>query len=111
MGRATRIVVGVLAFLPLLAVVGILAGLTVLPPQGTVGDLLVFPYANATLYAGVLFMFMLALFFGAFVMNDRRIRSNSKIWWAVSFIVAGPISIPLYWYVHVLHAPHHSLDS
>lgn len=100
MGRGTRILLGGLAFLPIAIAVVVLSTLAGAPDVETI------PGVGAVLYGGMLLMFLLVIFFGAFVMNNRRIGGSSKALWVAGFLLAGPIIIPLYWYVHVLHAPH-----
>lgn len=111
MRMSTRVVLGILAFVPAAIGVAILVGLVAAAPDTEVASMTAAPVANAGLYGGLLAMFLLLLFFGAFVMNNRRIGPTSKAWWAVGFLLAGPVTIPLYWYMHVLHAPHHDLES
>ncbi|MFW6049959.1 MAG: hypothetical protein ACODAU_02225 [Myxococcota bacterium] len=98
-GRGTRALLGLLAFLPLALVVA--AGVFASTPEGGAGTML---------YGAVLLMFLLVLFFGAFVINNRRIPGQHKVGWAASFLLIGPVTIPLYWYIHVWHAPHRGFD-
>ncbi|MFW5875635.1 MAG: hypothetical protein ACOCXM_02745 [Myxococcota bacterium] len=99
MPAATRVLLGLLAFLPLALAAGALGMRAVGSNVGPV------------LYGAMLLMFLLVLFFGAFAMNNRRLGGTGKVLWTLGFLLAGPIIIPLYWYIHVWHAPHRSFHS
>lgn len=51
------------------------------------------------------FTFAAIMLYGTLVVNNRRISTGSKIAWLLGIVLAGPIGIPAYWWVHVWRAP------
>jgi hypothetical protein len=103
MSQTTRIVVGILAFLPLALAVMALIHLAATPGDPVAAGAAV---DTGGVFIGVILLLaLLTLFFAAFVFNDRRIPTRSKGAWLIGFLVGGPVVIPLYWYMNVLHAP------
>lgn len=106
MSQTTRVVIGLLAFVPLALVIVLLVQVV-----ATAGDPVAAAQATGAPYGTVLVLALLIFFFAAFVFNDRRIPIRAKRLWLAGFILGGPIVIPLYWYLHVLHAPRHSASA
>jgi hypothetical protein len=112
MGRATRVVVGALAFVPLVIIVAaaVRGAATPSDPSPAAG-VPATTDVGGMLIGTVLVMALLVLFFGAFVFNDRHMPTQTKALWLVGFLVGAPVVIPLYWYMNVLHAPRHRQDA
>ena len=69
-------------------------------------------------FAGVMYValslavtFMVFLVFGALVANNPRLHAAGRIGWYASFVVAGPLALPLYWLMHVHGVPYEPLAS
>ncbi|HEX6245389.1 MAG TPA: hypothetical protein VFZ61_30915 [Polyangiales bacterium] len=45
--------------------------------------------------------FVVFLVYGALLGNNRHIDKAERIWWYTLFALAGPISLPAYWFKHV----------
>jgi hypothetical protein len=48
---------------------------------------------------------ILVLLYAAFATQNPRIE-RSRLWWQMALVLAGPVSIPAYWFIHVLYAPY-----
>jgi hypothetical protein len=56
---------------------------------------------------------ILVLLYAAFATQNPRIE-RTRFWWQMALVLAGPVSIPVYWFIHVLYAPYvgpHDVDS
>jgi hypothetical protein len=49
--------------------------------------------------------FFLLLIYGGLVLNNPRHTPASRTFWLAAFLLAGPISVPWYWALHLLRAP------
>jgi hypothetical protein len=105
MGRATRGILGVLSFVPLVLAVAAIVRVAAGPEDPARPGVPAMTDVGGVLIGTILALALLVLYFGAFVMNDRNVEGRAKVLWLIGFIVGGPIVIPLYWYIHVLHAP------
>ncbi|MBO6937864.1 MAG: hypothetical protein JJ863_23045 [Deltaproteobacteria bacterium] len=56
-------------------------------------------------YFNILWTGLLMLVFGGWMLKSGRFSLERKIAWVFSWILAAPLSLPLYWYRHVWHAP------
>ncbi len=56
-------------------------------------------------YFNILWTGLLMLVFGGWMLKSGRFSTDRKVAWVFSWILAAPISLPLYWYRHVWHAP------
>jgi hypothetical protein len=69
--------------------------------------LVVAPAVPPALFAGVYYLitchFILTLFYLSFAAQNPRI--GNKVTWMISLVLAGPVSILVYWVMHVWNAP------
>lgn len=56
-------------------------------------------------YLNLLWTGLLAIVFSGWMIRSGRFRLEQKIAWVFGFVVAPPITLPLYWYRHVWNAP------
>ncbi len=67
---------------------------------------------DTRLFAGEIYLFVchviLCLFYLSFVAQNPRIPG--KVTWMAAILFAGPVSIPVYWVIHVWEAPKVGLD-
>jgi hypothetical protein len=45
--------------------------------------------------------FVVLLVYGALLANNPRLSGGERTWWYVLFAVAGPVTLPAYWLMHV----------
>lgn len=93
MSRAARFAVGVVAFGPLIGLAAALsAGLE--------------SAAGLGIAIGTLFWSTMALFlFGGYLLGGCRFSGVQQAGWSLAFLFAAPLSLPLFWFRHVLGAP------
>lgn len=56
-------------------------------------------------YFNILWTGLLMLVFGGWMVKSGRFSTDRKIAWVFGWILAAPITLPLYWYRHVWNAP------
>lgn len=56
-------------------------------------------------FFNVLWTGLLMLMFGGWMVTSRRFSSGQRLGWIFAFVLAAPLSLPLYWYRHVWQAP------
>ncbi len=56
-------------------------------------------------YFNVLWTGLLILVYGGWMLRSGRFSLDRKIAWVFAWLLAAPISLPLYWYRHVWKAP------
>jgi len=56
-------------------------------------------------YFNLLWTGLLILVFGGWMVRSGRFSLEQKIAWVFSWILAAPITLPLYWFRHVWNAP------
>lgn len=56
-------------------------------------------------YFNILWTGLLILVFGGWMVSSKRFSLSQRFAWVFSFLVAAPITLPLYWYRHVWNAP------
>jgi hypothetical protein len=56
-------------------------------------------------YFNILWTGLLILVFGGWMIRSGRFSLDRKIAWVFAWLLAAPISLPLYWYRHVWNAP------
>lgn len=61
------------------------------------------PYLLGMVFGFFVTHCLLTLFYLAFAGQNPRLRSRTR--WQLALILAGPVTIPAYWYIHVWHAP------
>lgn len=101
MRKSTRVFLGVLSLIPLLGAVATMIFLGVRPAEGWEADQMSAGAGAAIPYAFLFATFLLVLFFGAYVMNNRRLSAPGKLTWLAGFLVFSVFTLPLYWYVHI----------
>ena len=89
--RMPRLVLGLVAVVPAISLV--LALSTDGATQVAIG------------YLNILWTALLMLVFGGWMIRTAGFSLDRKIAWAFAFILAAPITLPLYWYLHVWKAP------
>jgi len=89
------------------AIPRLLLGLIALVPAASFVAFLVAegPRQMAFGYFNVLWTALLALIFGGWMVKSGRFSFERKFAWVFSWVVAPPITLPLYWYRHVWNAP------
>jgi hypothetical protein len=45
--------------------------------------------------------FIVFLVYGALLANNRHVDKGERVWWYTLFAIAGPISLPAYWFKQV----------
>ena len=102
MHRSSRLFLGLPTFVPLVLSVAILAIDLSRPALGSE------PQMSATGLLQILMflvLFMLWLFYFAYMLKNRALGASSKVMWSVAFVLAAPIALPLYWYWYVWKEP------
>ena len=89
--RFPRVVIGAVALVPLASLVALL--LTEGSTRMAIG------------YFSLLWTGLLVVVFGGWMMKGAGFSLDRKIAWAFAFILAAPLTLPLYWYRHVWNAP------
>jgi len=56
-------------------------------------------------YFNILWTGLLMLVFGGWMVKSGRFSTDRKLAWVFSWILAAPITLPLYWVRHVWNAP------
>ena len=56
-------------------------------------------------YFNILWTGLLMLIFGGWMLKSGRFSLDRKVAWVFAWILAAPLTLPLYWYRHVWNAP------
>jgi uncharacterized membrane protein YedE/YeeE len=60
--------------------------------------------------ATLVMTFVLFLVYGNLVSNNSRLSTRGRTAWLFAFLVAGPVTVPLYWLMHVRPTPFEPLE-
>ena len=105
--RSDRRWIGLFTLLPVL--VGVAAVIRVLlDPAGLLGG---GEGPCVLCLAHPLMVFMLLLLYAPAVFNNPRLSPPLRRLWLVGFVVAGIVTLPVYWYRHIWSAPYQPDDS
>jgi len=86
-----RLLLGTIALVPAISLIMALAA------EG--------PEQAGLAYFNILWTGLLILVFGGWMMSSKRFNLSQRFAWVFSWILAAPITLPLYWYRHVWNAP------
>lgn len=50
--------------------------------------------------------FLVFLVYGALLANNPRMQRWERVYWYTLFALAGPVTLPIYWWIHVWPAPY-----
>jgi hypothetical protein len=50
--------------------------------------------------------FIVFLVYGALLANNPRMEKWERVYWYTLFALAGPVALPVYWFLHVWPAPY-----
>lgn len=77
----------------------VVGGLIVWPESGLLALNEFFGVLTIGMWIGTTFVVFLV--YGALLANNRHVDKGERIWWYTLFAIAGPISLPAYWFKQV----------
>jgi hypothetical protein len=110
MTRSSKIVTGVLSFIPLLLGLIVLIQVVMLFPQmlswnqqepdpftvfNTMWPVFITGIVAAVIAIGILIYFIIHM------LNNKRVETSERIIWILIFLFAGAIGYPIYWYMRI----------